>query len=183
MQSSAKSIMAVAAVAGALALVAPVKESEAGTCPQPPVAGSRVFTVDSGSCLASAPGNLSGNNDAINQLGFITLDKSDDGTTGALEGILNFNPPTSGLSGTWSFTPNAMYTSYVLALKSGEGTLNPDWAAFLVDGTSGTWSISGSQELSHANLYARVVPVPAALPLMLGALAGLGLIARRRADT
>jgi hypothetical protein len=70
-----------------------------------------------------------------------------------------------------------------LALKSGAGKVEPVWAAFSVTGTSGTWSITGApQELSHANLYAQVVPIPAALPLMLGALAGLGLIARRKKD-
>jgi hypothetical protein len=133
--------------------------------------------------LAFGPGNVSGNNDAVNQLGYVTLDKSDDALTGAVPGILNFSPPASGTSGTWSFTPNALYKSYVLALKSGDGQLEPVWAAFSLSGTSGNWSITGGpQQLSHANLYAQVVPIPAALPLMLGALAGLGLIARRKKD-
>lgn len=174
MQSRTK-VIAAAAFAAAVALITPIKESEAGTCPAPAVAGSRVFTVDPGSCLASGPGNVSAGNIGP---GYVLLDKTDEGGN-LLEGILQ-GIGTSGLSGTWSFTPNPAYTSYVLALKSGQGQMDPDWAAFILGGTNGTWSISGSQELSHADLYARVVPVPAALPLMLGALAGLGLIARRK---
>jgi hypothetical protein len=161
--------------------------AQAATCPSVPSPGDRVFTLTTSpdsTCLAFGPGNLSGNNDAVNQLGYITLDKSDDTTSGVLEGILTFTPPTSGLSGTFSFTPNPGYTNYVVALKSGEGQADPDWAAFsLVNGvTSGSWSISGRQELSHANLYAQLVPLPGAVLLFGSALAGLAWMRRRQTN-
>ncbi|MEZ5564756.1 MAG: hypothetical protein R3F24_04230 [Gammaproteobacteria bacterium] len=155
-------------------------------CPGTASTADREFTIttDPGSavCLASAPGNLNGNSDAINALGYITLDKTDDLTTGALPQSLTATPPTGGLSGTFSINAPG-YTNLVIAFKSGQGTLDPDWAAFtLPDGvTSGTWAISGQQALSHANLYGQVVPVPAAVWLFGSAIGLLGL-ARRNGD-
>jgi hypothetical protein len=156
-------------------------------CPGTVVTTDREFSVTTNPgtavCLASAPGNLNGNNDVINQMGYITLDKSDDLVTGALPGALTATPPTSGLSGSFSISAPG-YGSLVLALKSGNGVLNPDWAAFLLPAgvTSGTWTISGAQQLSHFNLYGKVspVPLPAALPLFAAALAGTGLLGWRK---
>jgi hypothetical protein len=75
---------------------------------------------------------------------FQTLDKSDDLTTGALPQSLTATPPTSGLSGTFSFSAPG-YTDFVIAFKSGVGQLDPDWAAFSLPAgvTAGTWAISG----------------------------------------
>lgn len=153
-------------------------------CPGSIITTDREFTIttDPGSavCLASAPGNISGNNDAINQLGYITLDKTDDLTSGAVPQSLTATPPTSGLSGTFSFTAPAGYTNFVIAFKSGQGILDPDWAAFTLPSgvTSGSWAISGSQQLSHVNLYAQV-PVPAAAWLFGSALGLAGLMRRK----
>ena len=75
----------------------------------------------------------------------------------------------------------AGFHSFVLAFVA--GNIDPRWAAFYDVGPNMTYdfSIAPSQGggLSHASLYG-VVPIPAALPLMLTAVAGLGLVARRR---
>ncbi|HUG72585.1 MAG TPA: VPLPA-CTERM sorting domain-containing protein [Steroidobacteraceae bacterium] len=141
-----------------------------------------ILTSDPGAaCLAYAAGNLSGNNDAINQMGYITLDKSDDLWSGALPGSLVATPPDSGLSGTFAFNV-AGYTDLVIAFASGNGQLDPDWAAFSlpVGVTSGTWSITGAQDLSHVNLYGKPapVPLPAAAWLLLSGLGMLGAVRR-----
>ncbi len=174
--------LAVASLSGAnVALAVPV----AVMCPGTLATSDREFTVttDPGSavCLDSAPGNLNGNADAINALGYITLDKSDDLVTGALLQSLTATPPTSGLSGTFSFSAPG-YTNFVIAFKSGAGQLNPDWAAFTLPNgvTSGWWAISGTQALSHVNLYGQaVVPVPAAAWLF-GSAFGLLAVVRRK---
>lgn len=158
------------------------------SCPGTPVTTDREFTLttDPGTavCLASGVGNLNGNGDAINQLGYVLLDKSDDLTSGALLQSLVATPPTSGLGGTFSFSAPG-YTDFVIALKSGNGILDPDWAAFsLPTGvTSGSWAISGSQQLSHVNLYGKVsaVPAPAAFWLFVSGVGGLVGMARRKA--
>jgi hypothetical protein len=159
-------------------------------------------TTPGSTCFAYGSGNISGNSgggspDPLYALlggsfgaGHVLIDKSDDAVSGlkpdALVGAL-----TSGLSGAWSFLlPDAgagfAWTNVILAFKSGNGQLDPDWAAFLVpDGvTSGDWAISGRQALSHVNLYAQkvpaAIPVPAAGFLLAGALGWLAALRRRR---
>ena len=165
----------------ACALLFPLNVANAASVDCPGTAATtdrefRLTTTVAAVCLAYAAGNLNGNGDAINALGYVTLDKSDDATTGALPGALTFTPPTSGLSGTFSINAPG-YTSFVLALKSGEGQLDPDWAAFLLPAgiLSGAWEIlNGNQALSHANLYGlpTPTPLPGALVLMGTVLAG-----------
>jgi hypothetical protein len=101
---------------------------------------------------------------------------------------VNVDPGSNGRSGTWSFDPNAvtglggnpvLYPKY-LAIKGG-----PNYLVYtFTDGAlGGTWnSTTLGAALSHISFYdsQTVVPIPAALPLMLTALAGLGLVARRR---
>lgn len=138
-------------------------------------------------CLAKGVGNLSGNGDDINQLGYITLDKSDGGGD-LLDGVLTGSPSlTSGLSGSFNIAASvyATYTDIVIAFKSGQGQYDPDWAAFLLvdNTTSGTWSITGSQALSHATLYGKRrtdVPEPAALSLVAIGLLAAAAARRRR---
>ncbi len=163
------------------ALLFPLHAADAASvnCPGTAATTDREFqltTTVASVCLTSGAGNINGNNDAINALGYVTLDKSDDTISGVLNGALTFTPPTSGLSGTFSINAPG-YSNFVLVLKSGEGQLDPDWAAFLLPAgiLSGAWAIlNGNQALSHANLYGQPTPtpLPGALVLLGTALAG-----------
>jgi hypothetical protein len=134
-------------------------------CPGTAATTDREFSLDTAiaaTCLGFDTGNINGNGDAVNNLGYVTLDKSDDNTTGALEGALTITG-SGGLSGTFTISPAAAaFGPLVIAFKSGEGQLDPDWAAFLLPAgvLSGSWSISGQQALSHANLYGGEEPPP-----------------------
>lgn len=191
----------------AVAGVAGTANAASVSCP-----GARVFevttTLDS-TCLATGVGNLSGNSTGSNPdpflsstegTGYVLIDKSDDtdptehpNPTGLdPDAFTGSDPLTTGLSGSFSFSidPLLSFSSIAIAFKSGQGQLDPDWAVFLLPAgiTSGTWSISGQQALSHANLYGIVgangtngtVPLPATGLLLLGALGGFGIARRKR---
>ena len=154
------------------------------SCPGTVSTSDREFSVNttpSATCLASGTGNINGNamQDPFLMANsdYVLIDKSDgDGTDGLFPDSFD-NPTslTSGLSGSFTFTPPPGYTNFVIAFKSGEGQLDPDWAAFLLPNgvVTGTWAITGNQALSHANIYAQVVPLPAAAWLFLSAMGGL----------
>jgi len=134
-------------------------------CPGTGTVTDREFALDTvvaATCLTSGTGNINGNGDALNGLGYTTLDKSDDNTSGVLDGALSITGG-GGLSGTFTISAAAAgFGPLVIAFKSGEGVLDPDWAAFLLPAgvLSGSWSISGAQGLSHANLYGGDEPPP-----------------------
>jgi hypothetical protein len=185
----------VAMAAAFSGLVAVSQPASAGTtnCPGTAATTDREFqvTVASGDpvCLATGTGNINGNTSGANPDPFLTanptwmfVDKDD------TNGVLDFGFSYTGdetLIGTFTLTPEAGF-KYALGLKSGEGQLDPDWAVFElpIGTTAGQWGIvSGRQSLSHANLYKMAVapiPLPASLPLLVGALAGVGFITRRR---
>jgi len=121
--------------------------------------GDRQFQLHTESvslCRAFDSGNINGNGDLVNQLDngiWATLDKSDDATTGPLS-----ITGTGLASGHFEINP-AVWITYgriIIALKSGSGQGDTDWAAFeLANGeTTGEWAIPGAnQSLGHANLY------------------------------
>ena len=174
-------IPSIAAVA-TVALLGGYGSALAGTCPQPPVDGSRVFTLTGNNtdptCYASGTGN------DPTPAGYTLIDKYE---PGAESGPLQI----TGLgttSGTWTISGVTGYTDLILALKSGEGQLDPDWAEFLIyNSTTGTWGITGQQSLSHASLYGiactncpnpetpPAVPLPGPVWMMLATLASLGI--------
>lgn len=165
-------------------------------CPGTDGTGDREFQLDTATvatCLASGVGNINGNSDAINALGYITLDKSDNNSSDMLYPLALTIVGSGTLGGSFSFVAPSGYFNFVIAFKSGQGDLDPDWAAFALPAgvTSGLWSIiSGEQSLSHANLYAKecpgecspleTVPLPAGILLLISAIGGLGFLARFR---
>lgn len=192
--TTGRRIAASIAIALPLALGVAGAQANTVTSNDPDCVGNpvgRTFTVDATTvvkCLAKGTGNINGNGDAINLLGYLTLDKSDDNTTGLAQGSLTGSPSLiAGLSGTFNIAASvyANFTDIVIAFKSGQGQFDPDWAAFLlVDGTTtGNWSISGDQQLSHANIYGKRrndVPEPASLALVGAALLAAAAVRRRR---
>ncbi len=111
----------------------------------------------------------------------VLLDKSDqsgDPVEGGISGWIE-----DATSGTLTVTSAvSAYESLVLAIKTGNNP-DPSWAAFNISapGTY-TFDIDPRGGNSHTNLYgvSAVIPLPAAGWLLLGGIAGLSLLRRRK---
>jgi hypothetical protein len=181
-------------IAAVLALASSATQAATATCGS----GDRIVTLTTSvaaTCALASGGNIEGNvlQDEFMQANaaYVLLDKSDS-TGGAEEGSLTGSPSlTSGLSGTFSFSivSGNAYSSFALGFKFGgnPNQLLTTFVFYLPSGvTSGDWSFSGRNDLSHANLYGvpkpdvPPVPLPAAGWLLIAGLGGLAALRHAR---
>ena len=101
----------------------------------------------------------------------------DDGVGSEGDGAITFldAPTIDDTSGDWKLSGLGEQT--VIILKGGN-----NFAAFLVEGFSGDWEMS--RQLSNASIWYKgditPIPLPASLPLFLGALGGFGFLGWKR---
>jgi hypothetical protein len=147
-------------------------------------------------CLDAGVGNINGNpahDEFLQGVGSAyTLASKTDGSN-PFNLSYNQTSQTKSLStGTWSIDASfwSSYSSGAIGFKFGTGNEPDEWFVFqLVDGViSGDWDFINKfgkgGGLSHMNLYGvediSPVPVPAAIPLFLSALAAFGFFRRRQ---
>lgn len=166
----------------AIALLASAANAGTISCGTPTAV--TVNSTPTASCYTTGNGdNLNGNNDPVNQAGFITLDTTT--TSGLVELVFSL-----GNSGSFSFLASALYTDYLLGIQTTTGSAKPDYFVFnLPTGvTSGSYSIndtgtSATRAVLYGHLAASPVPGPivgAGLPGMLMAFAGFFVWRRSR---
>lgn len=92
----------------------------------------------------------------------------------------NNGPITSVTSGTFTYTGSNTIDLLNVVLKGGNTAASVFLLTNVMPGQGFSWSTG--QDLSNVQ-FVQAVPVPAALPLLGTALAGLGLVARKRRKT
>ena len=186
----------------ALGFVAQAGSAATTLCPGTAGPTDREFSVTlagaaTAGCVAFGGGNIDNTLDLGTISPAVLLDKSDDGVDAVgslvvtISSIVTVTP--KGFSGFWSILVPAGYEliNAYIGFKTGEGQIDPDWALFSLPAgsLSGSWAVintaaRGNQNLSHANVYGNLVPatipVPAAGFMLVGALAGLAALRRRR---
>lgn len=172
--------LAAAVALAAAAVYSTSASATAITCPDPMGPDdTRSYTVDPALSCVYGDGNINGNTndeflDLTQPFGLDwTLVGTNSTPGGAISGVtITLDLINPGQSATWTITDTS-YSNYALGVKDG-GT--PKWAVFLLDGSSGTVSMTGGS-FSHFGLYGSGTPnnrVPE--PNVLGLL-GLGLLA------
>jgi hypothetical protein len=193
-----------AAFAGLLAFAATPASAVSTVCDlsgSPPLSNAFIATgIDVyASCEVGDP-SARGGNDSADQVNLDTMfGLSDWVNLGRVEGgsgtggiLTNFD---SGgmLSGTWSFASSvwAGFANIMLVLKDGNAptTIPNSYVGYLLvfGDFDGLWQSpftnsngTTQKQLSHMTAYGSVIPLPAALPMFLLALGGLGFVGRRR---
>jgi len=113
-----------------------------------------------------------------------------DGTIDEGSGLVisvNAVPDALPCAGLWSITGYDSSLNYMLVRKGGTSADPSPLVTYLVSAGSGAYmtpfiipGTTTAKAISHISLYVTAIPLPAALPLFLVALGGLGLVARRR---
>lgn len=183
---------------------------QAATCVGTERSFGLVTSPDASCYAVAMPGqdNISGNGSGRNPdpliadplTDLIFLDKFERDQGKNQNGILSVST-VKGLAGTFSIDLTALmppvgkeFYNFIIGIKSGgNGGKQSVWAAFALPSgvLQGDWTISGKQALSHMNLYAMTrqtvappppapVPLPAAGFMLVAAIAGLGLLRRKR---
>lgn len=174
-----------------------VQASTTSVCPDDG-SGTREFTLTtenpiSNSCYFWGDNNDS-NDDAFNMqretdfgMDHVLLAKVEDdgGEEGSFVSVLDDMKSLLGeLGGTFTLDATG-FDNVLLVFKSGLGGSTPGFAAFSLTPsgfTEGEWSVNLQQALSHVSLYGTpaAIPLPAGGLLLITALGGLGIAARRR---
>jgi hypothetical protein len=176
-----RSAIAAAAIA---CFVAATPAAFAAVCPTTITPPANIFTVTGASgCFASGTGQVTGPGDPdFPFASLVYLDKT--GVSGdPKEGALTVSTTPQ----TWSINTSLLlgYSNFVLLFQQSNSPREPDWGAFSLNATSGTWliekltinpqgkEIRENVTLSHAILYGVASPTQTPLP---GALVLFGTV-------